>query len=210
MNDAREDGLPARITFKPQYNTDFVKVARRIAKDEPPLWLLVGLTHFSADIGNDTSEHTQFAKEIIGQMSDAATVLLRWLPVFGSGAYGVQCPEHVRAVLALLPRIKAHLDWLSKPHIGRPKDERRDVCAAVVVEAWQLLHGKVQRRSEELYEVCNDYWRACGGEEIGETGDLLNWRRAVKATENAEWVRSGLLAMKAIPELDRPAVQNST
>jgi hypothetical protein len=104
MNDALEDGLPTRITFKPQYKTGFVKVARRIAKDEPPLWLLVGLTHFGASIGNDTSEHTQFAKEIIGQMSDAATVLLRWLPVFGSGAYGVQCPEPVRAVLTLLPK----------------------------------------------------------------------------------------------------------
>src|SRR5262249_47193594 len=205
MNDAL-----ARITFKPQYNTGFIEMARRISKADPPLWLLVALTHFSADIGNDTSEHRQFREEIAGKMSDAATVLLRWLPIYAVGAYGVQCPDDVKVVLALLPRIKAQLDQFSKPHIGRPKRPvRRDICAAVVVEASRLLQGKAHRRSEELYEVCNDYWHACGGEEIGKTGDRSNWRRSVGATKHATWVRSVLLAMKAVPELDRPLVQNS-
>jgi hypothetical protein len=197
------------ITWKPQYSTAFVDVGRRIAKADPPLWLLVGLTHFSADIGKDTSKYRQQFNDIVGQLSNATDVMLRWLPMFQHLGWGAECPDEIKVVLAMLPRIKADLDRL-KPNTGRPKNARRDVCAAVVVEAWQLLHGKVRRRSEEqLYEACNDYWRACGGEEIGETSDRSNWRRAVETGDQA-WIKSGLLAMKAIPELDRPAVQNST
>jgi len=200
--------MKGQVEFKPQYNSRFVGVARDIAKGDPAFWLLVGLTHFSADIGNDTSEYNQQFNYVVGELSNATDVMLRWLPMYQHLGWGFQCPNEIKVVLAMLPSIQANLDRL-KPHTGRPKDAKRDVCAAVVVEAWQLLHGEIKRRSEELYEICNAYWRACGGEEIGETSDRTNWRRAVE-TSDQEWIRSGLLAMKAIPELDRPLVQNST
>jgi hypothetical protein len=40
----------------------------------------------------------------------------------------------------------------------------RDISAAVVIEAWRLLHGKVGPR-EKLYAACKMYWGVCGGEE---------------------------------------------
>jgi hypothetical protein len=199
--------LVKRFWIKSQYSTAFLDVARNIAKADPPLWLLVGLTHFSAGIGSDKAKYRQQFDRIVGDMSDAVNVLLEWLPIYRQLGFGAQCPDEIKVALAILPKIKAELDQLgSPPH--RPKNANREICAAVVVEASRLLHGNVARRSEQLYEACNDYWRACGGDEIGETGDRLNWRRAVE-TSKQPWIRKILSAIKAQPELDRPAVQNS-
>jgi hypothetical protein len=135
----KADAKPSlRFRIKTQYSTAFVGVARSIANTHPPLWLLVGLTHFSDGIGNDTSKHKQFTKDITGKMSEAAALLLRWLPMYERAGYGLQCPDEIKAVLALLPKIKADLDQLSTPSEGRPKNVRREICAAVVVEAWRL------------------------------------------------------------------------
>ena len=40
----------------------------------------------------------------------------------------------------------------SRPNIGRA------MCAAAIVGAWTLVHGKAQPRSERLLEACNMYW----------------------------------------------------
>jgi hypothetical protein len=50
--------------------------------------------------------------------------------------------------------------------------------------------------SAKLEEACNAYWRACGGEPIGETEDIENWRRpAEQAVEHHHaWIRDALLA----------------
>jgi hypothetical protein len=182
-----------------EYDPVFLGVARRIAKGEPPLWLLIGLTHFSRGIGTDTSDVRERFKNTIEQMHDAAGVLLKWLPIYQHAGYGLQCPDDVTVVLDALPRIKKDLERVNKQGLGRPPNVRREVCAAVVVEAWRLLRGKAELRSEELYEACSEYWRACGGGEIGETDDIENWRRPVKEGSNHIWVREIL-----------EAVQNST
>ena len=94
-----------RFRIKTQYSAAFIGVARSIAKADPPLWSLVGLTHFGDYIGNDTSEHRQFTKDVTGKMSNAAALLLRWLPMYERAGYGLQCPDEIKAVLALLPKI---------------------------------------------------------------------------------------------------------
>ena len=66
----------------------------------------------------------------------------------------------------------------------------RQVCAAIVVEAWTLIHGKAQPRSDWLYRACNEYWQACGHEYRSE-----GWRRDVEDAINnpQEWVRDVLI-----------------
>lgn len=191
------------------YNPVFVEVARRIAKGEPPLWLLIGLTHFGEGIGTDTSDVRKQLKNIVEQMHDAAGVLLKWLPLYQQPQYGLKCPDDVTVVLDALPRIREDLERVNKQGLGRPPNVRREICAAVAVEAWRLLRGKAELRSEELYEVCSEYWRACGGGEIGETDDIENWRRPVKVGSDLIWVRDVLSAIAA-QMAAVAAVQNST
>jgi hypothetical protein len=188
--------MKTRIEISHEYDPVFVDVGRRIAKGEPPLWLLIGLNHFSGSIGTDASgERKQFGN-VVEQMNDAAGVLLKWLPIYQHAGYGFQCPDDVTVVLEALPRIKRDLDLLGDEGLDRPPNVRREVCAAVVVEAWRLLHGKAELRSEKLYEVCGEYWRACGGDPKGETDDLENWRRPVKDGGNHIWVRAILVAVQ--------------
>jgi hypothetical protein len=70
----------------------------------------------------------------------------------------------------------------------------REVCAAVVVEAWRRIHGKVQPQSKQLFEACKAYWGACGGKPIGKEDDIYNWERTIKRllAEDYSWVRDTL------------------
>ena len=66
------------------------------------------------------------------------------------------------------------------------------ICAEVIVEAWKLIHGKAEPRSEKVYEACEEYWQACGGP----ASDLNNWRRHVEkaSAKNANpWIREVLI-----------------
>ena len=69
----------------------------------------------------------------------------------------------------------------------------RQVCAAIVVEAWTLIHGKAQPRSDWLYRACNEYWQACGHEYRSE-----GWRWDVKDVidKPEQWVRDSLTRYK--------------
>ena len=84
------------------------------------------------------------------------------------------------------------------------RDVRREICAAVIIEAWKLLHGEAEPRSESFEQACADYWQACGGEEIGETNDPSNWRwsieRALKKAEGYQWVNKVLTMARNAPE----------
>jgi hypothetical protein len=56
----------------------------------------------------------------------------------------------------------------------------RVVCAIVVIEAWTALHGKPRGgHNDSIGEICEKYWRACGGDRTG-SGDPGNWRRRMK------------------------------
>ena len=192
-----------------EHNPVFVDVGRRIAKGDPPLWLLIGLTHFSAQskggkvvrggIGVDvTDEDHRFFDTQISRMQDAADTLMKWLPMWGQLSYGVQCPEDVAVVLDALPRIKKDLDRLDQKKIGRRPEVQREICAGVIVEAWKLLHGRAKPRSLQLQEACSDYWRACGGEQIGGWDDPENWRRPINRALETDhsWISLVLSAVR--------------
>jgi hypothetical protein len=105
----------------------------------------------------------------------------------------IKPPDEVRVALEVLTKIKAYLARAMSrpPRKGgpRPNVERR-VCAAIVVEAWALIHGKAQPRSDQLYRACNEYWQACGHEYRSE-----GWRRDVENAVNdpQKWVRDVLI-----------------
>jgi hypothetical protein len=186
--------MKTTIKISREYEPVFLDVARRIAKGDPPQWLLIGLNHFGGSIGSDTSELRDQLKKTVEQMRDAAGVLLRWLPIYQNLGFGIQCPDDVTVVLDALPRIMKDLERLNQERSGRRPNARREICAAVIVEASKLLHGKAEHRSLSLQLACNDYWRACGGEPIGEIEDPENWRRPIKRALVADhaWIRSVL------------------
>ena len=185
-------------------NSKFTDVARIIAKGDPPDWLVLGLEHFSGGIGVDISkEDRRILKHQIERMQDAVHVLMTWLPMWANLGYGARCPEHVALMLYALPRFRKDLDRLAKKQIGRRPDTQREVCAAVVIEAWKLLHGRPKPRSDEFLGACRDYWRACGGKQ-GRSGgpndpdNPDNWRRTVRralATDHS-WVGKVLVAVQ--------------
>jgi len=174
---------PTKLTL---VRNPFTDVARIITKGAPPPdWIADGLEHFSGIIGPRPSipGRAQFER-IIEEMQEAAKTLVRYLPAFQraeSHLPSFQCPDEVTSVLAGLPKVIADIERLKgEPRTGRRPDVRRKFCAEVIVEIWKLLHGKAEPHSERLKEACNEYWRACGNAEIGDVGDLDNWRRAAK------------------------------
>ena len=145
--------------------------------------------------------------------------------------------------LAALPGVRRELRGLLwRGQGGRKPLIAREICAAVVVEAWRLIHdddelksdtddptptsdptppppvihlalgqaminqGRSQAaqmpwvgpRSGRVQQACNEYWLACGGKEIGETGDIENWRRPLERALRSDhsWIRSRLLAVQ--------------
>jgi hypothetical protein len=163
---------------------DFDEVARSIA-DPATEWLPIALAHFGQWIGGDASDVRLF--DILDQLQRATEVLERCLPAFTHMAFNVKCPEAVKMVLSGLPGLKGELERLYHQRIGRNPDAQHQMCAAVIIEAWRLVHGKVERRSEKLYGACSKYWRVCGGSEIRSTDDIENWRWTVDHALKWDW-----------------------
>jgi hypothetical protein len=62
---------------------------------------------------------------------------------------------------------------------GVAKKPGRVTCALIVIEAWTFATGLTPgANNKAVQEICNDYWRACGGQPIGED-DPGNWRRSM-------------------------------
>jgi hypothetical protein len=148
-----------RVKLSP-IDPKFSTVAAIIAKsDQPPEWLAIGLQHFSLSIAEEvTPEERKGFEAIIANMRDRIDYLIKWLPIYNNLPAGLQCPRDVAVALDVLPRISA--DLASARRRGKWKWGHR-FCAAVVVEAWQLVHGKVERRSDRVYSACKEYWKAC-------------------------------------------------
>jgi hypothetical protein len=165
----------------------FADVARIIANGDPPAWLLQGLEYFSADLRPSKIEVDD--KRIIKDMKAAADTLLKYLPAYQALPFGVKAPDQVVAVLDALPWIKEDLERLSQDRKGRKPNTADEICAAVVVEAWKLVHGKVERRSDRLYEACYEYWWASTGERE-DWKDPIKWRRPVERAiaHDQSWV----------------------
>jgi hypothetical protein len=62
---------------------------------------------------------------------------------------------------------------------GMRKKPGRVTCATIVIEAWACVRGDLPGgNNKDVQEICDDYWRACGHETVGQ-GDPGNWRRTV-------------------------------
>jgi hypothetical protein len=135
-----------------------VDVAYRIANGDPPKWLIPALEYFREWIFVVENPDKEIKKRV-EFMQEAADTLLKNLPMFLALPFGWQAPKEVQIVLAALPLIKKDLDRLSSyRQRGRKPDVDRELCAAVIVEAWKLVNGKAQPRSEGFLEACNLYW----------------------------------------------------
>jgi len=178
---------------KPSPDTDFLSVARLIANGrEPPDWLLPGLERFRKFISSErgTLEDDKAFRQRLEQMRDAADCLIEYLPLYLHFPFPMDTGD-VEAALEVLPKIKALLAYgMNAPQRQggpRPLIQRR-VCAAVVLEAWKLIHGKAQPRSMVVAEACAALWEACSGEyRIAD-----DWRRDLEdaaATDHA-WIRT--------------------
>jgi hypothetical protein len=169
----------------------FAAVAEIIAKGPPPEWLVPVLEHFSA--GMTIEGDNRHFKAVIEQVETATDTLMKWLPMWGHMPWGsLKSPHYIQVIRAFLPELKKNLQRLNtKQGPGRKPDISREVCAAVVVEAWRRIHGEVKPRSQELYEACRMYWDACDGKPIGEINDIENWRWSVKhaLAQDYSWVR---------------------
>jgi hypothetical protein len=185
--------MTTRIKLTRAPDRRFAGVARIIAKDEAPEWLVLGLRQFA--LGSATPAEDRELKMILARLYDAAGHLIKWLPLYSHLPWGMQCPADVTTALDVLPRIKKDLARVvHQKRQGRRPNVPRRVCAAVVVEAWKLLHGKAEPRSQELQRACEEYWRACTGDT---RGDAENWRRdAEQAVDsNNEWIRKVLVRL---------------
>jgi hypothetical protein len=192
---------------------DFSSVARCIV-DPAPEWLLVALAHFAVWLGPDLGKGIDLNDDIVEPLQRAAKDMERLLPAFGAMPFEVKCPPSVKAILAALPELKNELAILGRKRKGRKLEGGREICAAVVVEAWRRIHGKPGRRSDRLYGACKEYWRICGGDEIGTTDDIENWRRPVQRAidEDHGWIRNRLIGISSTKWTDKPpakAVHNS-
>jgi hypothetical protein len=168
-------------------------VARIIAKGEPPAWLPIVLEHFSPGIGEDLGDHDWLIERTIRAIDD----LLHVLSVFEHLGFGLAGErKDARVVLALLPGIKKDFERGLHQGIGRKPDTGKIICAAVMIEAWKQSRGVVEPHSTEFRQACGEYWKACGGKEIGE-GDPANWRRPIEdaLAMPEEWIRKIISAI---------------
>jgi hypothetical protein len=164
----------------------FASVARSVAKGgSPPDWLEMGLKHFANGLGDPRSPDL---RHCINQMHEATTVLMKLLPAFELMPFNLKSPSHVNAIRQALPSLEKDLARAgAKARAKRRSSVTREICAAVIVESWTMLHGKAEPRSAKLEQACADYWQACGGKLI----DPDNWRRDImRAVQtNHKWVR---------------------
>jgi hypothetical protein len=184
---------------EPLAKPTFAEVARIISKGKPPDWLVTGLERFSGGIGVETDRDLLRHVE---QLRGATNVLMKLLPAFQHMPFNIKSPSHVDVIRQALPLLKKDLErikrrppgGIKRKFSGRPPNTQREICAAVIVESWTIMHGKPEPRSRRLERACADYWQVCGGKMI----DSGNWRRIIKLALQTDhkWVREVLLAVQ--------------
>ena len=171
--------------LRPVIQTQRFDSVAHIIANPPPKWLAEKLAQFSPFIATEiTSDEADELDKKIVEMHDAAVTLIKYLPGInvGGSLLGMLASRDVTTALEVLPRIRKGLARLTKPRgTGRRHDVPREFCAAVIVEAWKLLHdGSVEPQSSKVLEACAVYWEACGHEER----DAKNWWRDTERAVN--------------------------
>jgi hypothetical protein len=171
----------------------FAEAATIIAKCPPPQWLLLGLDHFSTFVAGQpiTTKVANELRPIFEKMHRELKHLIKWLPALQRMPL-LESPDDVAVALDVLPRIREAVAVVANsPRKKRPNVPHK-TCAAVVVEAWTLIHGRPNPLPDQLRSACQAYWEACGGGE----GGIENWVRHAKeaaAIDNV-WIREVLSA----------------
>jgi hypothetical protein len=146
-----------------------IEVARLIA-DPPPEGLVQYLEHWRDLVGaTKPGDH----QAVFDKMVWATDFLIDKLRLFQPLPAGMQCPEEVTIALAVLPKVRKRLAPMVAPRPKRrPTNIFHEACARVVVNACHRFG--MPKAKDRLYEVCQAYWEACGGEEV------RDWRRDVR------------------------------
>ena len=164
-----------------QIATKLEAVAWSLAQGEPPPQWVTPLLFDQGRLINGRQPgpyDDDYTKKLIKKATD----LERALSIYGEieSEYGLPAGEAVEHASTALVELIDHLESeLRPPRRGGPTpDGRRRICAAVCAYVWRRLHGKVQRYSPRLQEVCEQYWKACGQPETGDSSKgntAKNW-----------------------------------
>jgi len=167
-----------------------------VGGETPPEWLTRALMEFARTVATagSTEEHDPLCKEVRSRflrVQVAASEMDDALNGIGDGSLWMRLKDidDLRAFRQALRKAVEMSDRALKniPSRGRKRARRlggptaRVTCAIVVIEAWTALHGKPRgSHNDSIGEICEKYWRACGGDRTGKDGDPGNWRRPMK------------------------------
>jgi hypothetical protein len=173
-------------------------VGKRLANGDPPQWLVQSLEFFARLIGQP--KHDAELETIERKLFASAKLLQNWLQLYTRlEDYGFEIPVCVDDTTQ---NIEELLQFLAKQITHSTSgDPRRNLCAAVCVESYRLLHDdQLKPHSADLRQACEDLWlawdnpttqRPDGPAKGSDVRD--NWRRSLEhVAAGDEWVRSRL------------------
>jgi hypothetical protein len=167
-------------------------VAKRLAGDDPPQWLVQALEEFAQLIRQPKNDPE--IETIERNLFSSAKYLQDWLPLYTHlERYGFEIPGYVDATTQNVHELLQFLaEQISHSTSGDP---RRKLCAAVCVEGYRFFHkGYVEPHSSNIRQACEDLWLACDNPTTAKAvgADVReNWRRKLEdVAASDEWVRS--------------------
>ena len=152
-------------------NRALEKVLRQLASDVKKEIRIAKSTPLRAQVRNDV-------KRLRAETRRFDTALKR-IPLMELPFSDIECLPQARQTI---DDIKTLCDTMLSMHSakgGARKKPGRVTCATIVIEAWACVRGDLPGgNNKDVQQVCDDYWRACGYETLGQ-GDPGNWRRTV-------------------------------
>jgi hypothetical protein len=180
-----------------RFEKAFADVATELVRgDAPPEWLTRALSGFARTVATTglTQERDPFCKEVrsrFRRVQAAASKVDRALDGIQDGLLWMTAKD-IDAFPAIRQALRKTDEMSNRalkniPSGGRTRARRmagptaRVTCAIVVIEAWTALYGEPRgAHNDKIGEICEKYWRACGGPQTGKDGDPGNWRRRMK------------------------------
>jgi hypothetical protein len=205
-----------------RYEKPFADVATDMVGGEtPPEWLTRALLIFARTVATTglSEEGDPLCKEVRSRLlrvQAAANEMDRALNDIRDGLLRMTSKDvdEFPAIRQALRKAVEMSDRALKsiPRGGRKRARRmagptaRVTCAIVVIEAWTALRGKPRgSHNVSIGEICEKYWRACGGPRTGKDGNPENWRRPTKEA----LADQSALRRYVHSELNAVVVQNS-
>jgi hypothetical protein len=152
-------------------NRALEKVLRQLASNVVKEIRIAKSTPLRAQVRNDV-------KRLKAETRRFETALNR-IPLMELPMSEIECLSTARQTI---DDIKILCDTMLSMHStkgGMRKKPGRVTCATIVIEAWACVWGDLPGgNNKDVQQVCDDYWRACGHETVGQ-GDPGNWRRTV-------------------------------